>query len=230
MSKEVEAPAPFWTLEEALKLIRALQPDTRTFGYHLCMGGGVMNKGMSEKDLDLFFLPMCGGGYIPEPKAALVWLTQLWGDPEQIGREDYDEQAAPRRFQIRNDTIQRLTLRQGTIVEWAIPGEDAIARFHVHVHGLYEFTPENEGEVRLIARLDGAFREPTEGLRRTIATNQGGTWQLTTMAANTTNTLGWATEEIPQGLAQTKAKKSSPYWGKYKFNYSGLRIDVFIIE
>ncbi len=48
--------SPTWTLEEALILVRALQPTAWQYGYHLCLGGGVLNKGVSSKDLDLYFL------------------------------------------------------------------------------------------------------------------------------------------------------------------------------
>jgi hypothetical protein len=47
-----------WTLDEGLDLVRRLQPETRQFGYHLTLGGGVLNNGRSKKDLDLFFLPL----------------------------------------------------------------------------------------------------------------------------------------------------------------------------
>lgn len=46
-----------WTLDEALSLIRDLQPEVLRLGYHITLAGGVLNKGVSEKDLDLIFLP-----------------------------------------------------------------------------------------------------------------------------------------------------------------------------
>ena len=55
-------PAPtgelVWTYEQAHKVILKLQQDSRSFGYHLCLGGGVLNHGASGKDLDLYFLPL----------------------------------------------------------------------------------------------------------------------------------------------------------------------------
>ena len=47
-----------WTFEDAHEAITALQPESREFGFHLCLGGGVLNNGSSDKDLDLYFLPM----------------------------------------------------------------------------------------------------------------------------------------------------------------------------
>lgn len=45
-----------WTLEEALYLIRRLQPKVFLHGYNLCLGGSVLNKGFSTKDLDLYVM------------------------------------------------------------------------------------------------------------------------------------------------------------------------------
>lgn len=47
-----------WTLDQALDLIRDLQPDVRALSYHVTLGGGVLNTGQSEKDLDLWFIPL----------------------------------------------------------------------------------------------------------------------------------------------------------------------------
>ena len=83
-----------WTLDDGLNLIRALQPFTRKFNYHLCLGGGVLNKGSSEKDLDLYFLPMENG--LPSKADDLVqWLTSLWGTPEDLKGEYDSSDLAP---------------------------------------------------------------------------------------------------------------------------------------
>ena len=81
-----------WELEDALVLIRALQPQTRRFHYHLCLGGGVMNTGRSSKDLDLYFLPLSNGS-TPKPSELLEWLEGMWGACESLG--DYPTVAAP---------------------------------------------------------------------------------------------------------------------------------------
>jgi len=67
-----------WKLDEALKIIRNLQPETRKFGYHLCLGGGVLNKGESNKDLDLVFVPL-DNGKPSNPDGLLEYLGVLWG-------------------------------------------------------------------------------------------------------------------------------------------------------
>ena len=42
-----------WYLDEALGLIRELQPNVFKFGYHLALGGSVLNVGLSVNDLDI---------------------------------------------------------------------------------------------------------------------------------------------------------------------------------
>ncbi len=46
-----------WTLEQGLSLVRDLQPLCHALSFHVALGGGVINKGESRKDLDLYFLP-----------------------------------------------------------------------------------------------------------------------------------------------------------------------------
>lgn len=50
-----------WGWDESVALVRALQPFTRRFNYHLALGGGVLNTGASKKDLDLYFLSLDNG-------------------------------------------------------------------------------------------------------------------------------------------------------------------------
>jgi hypothetical protein len=47
-----------WTLDESLKLIRTIQPEMKNYEYHITLGGGILNNGISNKDLDLFFLKL----------------------------------------------------------------------------------------------------------------------------------------------------------------------------
>jgi hypothetical protein len=80
-----------WRIEHALSVVRALQPMTRDFNYHLTLGGGVLNLGRSDKDLDLYFLPLCNDTD-HEPALLLGFLEELWGKSEPIGSEDcYEE-------------------------------------------------------------------------------------------------------------------------------------------
>jgi hypothetical protein len=79
-----------WSLDEGLRLLRGLQQPIREYNYHLAIGGGVVNKGHSEKDLDLYFLPMNSTG-IKQPDALLKFLTRVWGPPESLKNEDYPD-------------------------------------------------------------------------------------------------------------------------------------------
>lgn len=44
-----------WTIEEGILIARSLEPVAIKFGYHVALGGGVLVKGFSLKDLDIFF-------------------------------------------------------------------------------------------------------------------------------------------------------------------------------
>lgn len=45
-----------WTLNDAILIVQELQPFAHELGYHITLGGGVLNKRESSKDLDLFVL------------------------------------------------------------------------------------------------------------------------------------------------------------------------------
>jgi hypothetical protein len=44
-----------WELVESIALIRELEPLAQSYGYHCALTGGVLFRGYSEKDLDIFF-------------------------------------------------------------------------------------------------------------------------------------------------------------------------------
>lgn len=52
---------PMWDRDLAQRLIGELQPALRPFDVHVALGGGVLNKGESFKDLDLYILPVFKG-------------------------------------------------------------------------------------------------------------------------------------------------------------------------
>src|SRR5882672_8106898 len=77
-----------WSLDDGLKLVRLLQPETRKYGYHLALGGSVLNAGKSDKDIDLYFLPLENKRESPANIGDLTqWLVTLWGEYEVIGKE-----------------------------------------------------------------------------------------------------------------------------------------------
>lgn len=86
------APKPpqpeYWNLEYALVFIRDIQKDCRSFGYHVCLGGGVLNNGESKKDLDLYFLPLDNGSDNADD-ILIEWLSTMWGEHQPIGNGRY---------------------------------------------------------------------------------------------------------------------------------------------
>jgi hypothetical protein len=80
---------PLWTLEQGIDMVRNLQVKSREFNYHVCIGGGVVNKGESSKDLDLYFLPLDNGD-APDRLGLEIWLSDMWGDGEPISDPSYE--------------------------------------------------------------------------------------------------------------------------------------------
>lgn len=66
-----------WTLQEALDLVRFLEPHATSLGYHVGLTGGVLQKGHSTKDVDVIFYPRktTDGG---SPKAMIAKLQVLY--------------------------------------------------------------------------------------------------------------------------------------------------------
>ena len=85
-----------WYIDEGIMTVRAVQDIAKKFGYHATIGGGVINKGSSKKDLDLWFLPLNGLNYRDDNKGdssgLLEALAKVWGTPHKI---DYPEDSAP---------------------------------------------------------------------------------------------------------------------------------------
>lgn len=73
-----------WTLERALGFVRKLQPLTRLYGYHLCVGGGVVNTGTSDKDLDLYLLPLDDQKVVVDFDGMLMEMEAELGPSEDI--------------------------------------------------------------------------------------------------------------------------------------------------
>jgi hypothetical protein len=76
-----------WELVGALSLVREIQPKTRDYNYHIAVGGGVVNNGSSEKDLDLYFLPLDNGSR-EDHNGLIAFLSQRFGRPRPIGDDE----------------------------------------------------------------------------------------------------------------------------------------------
>lgn len=70
---------PVWTLDQALTLIRDIQPGLKPLGYHVALAGGTLNAGRSFKDLDLVFIPLTNDE-APSVDALRDHLSALWGE------------------------------------------------------------------------------------------------------------------------------------------------------
>lgn len=83
-----------WTLDEARQLVNDVQEDSREFGYHVALGGGVLNHGESNKDVDLYFLPLDTPDIEKDPEGLLRHLEQQWGSGFPITDPHYMAQSA----------------------------------------------------------------------------------------------------------------------------------------
>lgn len=94
LSKKEKRKMSKWTLTDGIALVRALQEKAKEFNYHVTIGGGVVNKGESDKDLDLFFLALESKGK-PDPAGLIEYLKTLWGnDFEEMPNYGADGQRA----------------------------------------------------------------------------------------------------------------------------------------
>lgn len=76
-----------WTLDEALVLIREKQPYAWEKGYHIVVGGSVINHGSSDKDLDLYLIPLANS--LPENWRIVVF--DLFGAYQNLSDSKYQE-------------------------------------------------------------------------------------------------------------------------------------------
>lgn len=73
-----------WTFASATNVITVCQASSAQFGYHVCLGGSVLNKMESTKDLDLYFLPMSNYQVKEDPAGLLNWIHMNLGVVESI--------------------------------------------------------------------------------------------------------------------------------------------------
>ena len=97
----VDSGSIVWHLQDALLLVWDIQETTRLFGYHVALGGGVLNRGYSTKDLDLYFLPLCNEND-HDPAALKAELVRQFGPCEPIGKYNgYDTQDDHKRLKFK---------------------------------------------------------------------------------------------------------------------------------
>jgi hypothetical protein len=70
-----------WTIEEAVELVRSIQPHLHAVRWHATLGGGTLNRGSSEKDCDVYVLPFSGE---ESSTSALGAVAAHWGAYEPM--------------------------------------------------------------------------------------------------------------------------------------------------
>lgn len=92
-------PKYMWTLEQGVDFARGLEGSTLPYGWHVALGGGVLHRGGSMKDLDLIFKPRYGA-LVPDLYIALkaIGMTQVrtarqmrggWAEPDPTHVEEW---------------------------------------------------------------------------------------------------------------------------------------------
>lgn len=128
-----------WNLNQGLELVRALQPKIKEFGYHVTLGGGVLNNGKSKKDIDLYFIPLVGKKFpIPDSDKLIAWFTGLWGDGVKLG----DKKLPPGHYDPHQPGTSYYNSTSGTLSDrapdtygrgWAGPGMEEWWYLHTTV-------------------------------------------------------------------------------------------------
>ena len=103
-----------WELDEALILLRELQPKCHALQYHVALGGGVLNRGYSDKDLDLFFFPFNNDVVAVVPDALREVLQATLGDEYTLGGPSVETEDIDRAYPNQERLFRaRYTYRNG---------------------------------------------------------------------------------------------------------------------
>jgi len=78
-----------WILEEGVKLARAITDPAGKAGFQVTLGGSVLLRGKSAKDIDLFFIPKSKDS---SPAELITELEKLWG-PGTVIDLKYEERS-----------------------------------------------------------------------------------------------------------------------------------------
>lgn len=157
-----------WTFEDALPLVRAIQPDAKRFGYQLTLGGEVLDQGFSDHSLDLYGIPLEEPPPAPpaNPEGFWEFLTSIWGEGEKWTRET-------------------LSPEETSLAQFAVVGKFTYSGLRVDVGLLPPSGTQREGVEREATTEDPFLRE----LRRQGAGYWGPTANTIAPLA-TTNTTG----------------------------------------
>lgn len=78
-----------WTLPQGQALATDLEDLLVPLGYHVALGGGVLHKGFSRKDLDLFIYPHDAGNGEAAPLEPVILALEDFGIEFQAALQDY---------------------------------------------------------------------------------------------------------------------------------------------
>lgn len=96
-----------WYLSDAQNVVRQLQAVIWPLGWHVVLGGGVLNHGYSNDDLDLYLLPI----YRPELVHDEDDLESAIGELMDVLDRDYSENAPSLEGQLPSKTCFQLARR-----------------------------------------------------------------------------------------------------------------------
>lgn len=104
-----------WGLSGALEVIRLIQPVVKTFDYHVLLGGGVLNRGFSEHDLDLYFIPFSEQKR-PRSVGLRDYLETVLGTEYTLGGPDVRSEDISKAYPDEPTWVNgRFTYRQGSV-------------------------------------------------------------------------------------------------------------------
>lgn len=191
-----------WTLEDGLKLVRALQRESRGFGYHISLGGSVLDEGRSDKDVDLYFLPIENSNFPKaNPRGVIEWLERMWGDGKDLMEGEGVQEAPVRPY----DWLTLDQVRRGIGVPTPQAAGQAQARY----------IRDPNGEVVQIVE-----EEPVRRVVFSPLVDEANPFDAPPPPQNPPPTVRVAVAE----------KTNSAYKFKLKFNRkSGDRVDVYIL-
>ncbi|MGE3341548.1 MAG: hypothetical protein AB7J46_06665 [Candidatus Altimarinota bacterium] len=127
-----------WTLDQGLSVVRDLQPNVKKLGYHLCLGGGVLNNGESTKDIDLYFLPLDNAEYPVDSEGLLNMLQNRYLTKiEPLGKPYNDQYEIPYIFKGKffwnfYDGVQTKNLRFDIFIMGSEKDREGIRFFMSH--------------------------------------------------------------------------------------------------
>lgn len=73
-----------WTQQEAIELLKRLEPDLAKVGFHCALGGSVLYRGTSEKDLDVIIYPHTYKKQSPPNNSIAEVVLKLFFQAEKI--------------------------------------------------------------------------------------------------------------------------------------------------